>query len=290
MYKIQDAFLIAEKRLTQLKAMHISPDDMVIDVGSGTLPNLRANVLCDRYISDDAERDGAPFCAGRGQIIVACDARRLPFKNKAFDYSICSHLVEHVEDPALVLNELQRISKAGYIEMPNLEWETLVGRAWHYWTAEVKNGVLEITPKEKPVLNEKLSEWCCSLARESKFFYKELYMKPYKYKLMTAFEWKGSINYRINAAENFNLSWHKDKFKQEAMPVFAKQKMAARFHLLDNVYGPLIRRRSAKKLPPMHELTACPACRGTLEQNGIFKCIKCAKTYEVKKGIPFLII
>lgn len=42
----------------------------------------------------------------------------LPFKDNEFDFSIASHILEHCNNPLLLINELQRISNAGYIELP----------------------------------------------------------------------------------------------------------------------------------------------------------------------------
>ena len=43
---------------------------------------------------------------------------KLPFKDKEFDYVICSHVIEHVNDPVKFKNEIERIGKSGYIELP----------------------------------------------------------------------------------------------------------------------------------------------------------------------------
>lgn len=44
--------------------------------------------------------------------------KRLPFKDKQFDYVICAHVIEHVNDPIMFKSEIERIGKAGYIELP----------------------------------------------------------------------------------------------------------------------------------------------------------------------------
>jgi hypothetical protein len=43
---------------------------------------------------------------------------RLPFKDKEFDYVICAHVMEHVNDPISFKKEIERIGKSGYIELP----------------------------------------------------------------------------------------------------------------------------------------------------------------------------
>jgi len=42
----------------------------------------------------------------------------LPFKDKEFEFSLCSHVLEHLDDPRHFLFEIQRVSSAGYIETP----------------------------------------------------------------------------------------------------------------------------------------------------------------------------
>ena len=44
--------------------------------------------------------------------------KKLPFKDKEFDYVILSHVMEHVPNLIEFKNEIERIAKAGYIELP----------------------------------------------------------------------------------------------------------------------------------------------------------------------------
>ena len=44
--------------------------------------------------------------------------QKLPFKDKEFDYVILSHVLEHVPNLIEFVQEVERISKAGYIELP----------------------------------------------------------------------------------------------------------------------------------------------------------------------------
>ena len=44
--------------------------------------------------------------------------KKLPFKDKEFDYVILSHVLEHVDDIQEFSKEIERISNAGYIELP----------------------------------------------------------------------------------------------------------------------------------------------------------------------------
>ena len=44
--------------------------------------------------------------------------KKLPFKDKEFDFVVCAHVIEHVNDPIFFKKEIERIGKSGYIELP----------------------------------------------------------------------------------------------------------------------------------------------------------------------------
>jgi ubiquinone/menaquinone biosynthesis C-methylase UbiE len=46
------------------------------------------------------------------------DGYRLPYSDKQFDLAICSHVVEHVEHPRLLLHEIKRVSHYQVFEVP----------------------------------------------------------------------------------------------------------------------------------------------------------------------------
>ena len=76
--------------------------------------------------------------------------QKLPFKDKEFDYVILSHVLEHVPNLLEFVSEIERISKAGYIELPtklndNLVFgcdEDDVGHKWWFEFDDVKNQLL----------------------------------------------------------------------------------------------------------------------------------------------------
>ena len=70
--------------------------------------------------------------------------KKLPFKDKEFDFVIASHVAEHVEDISFFLNELSRIAEKGYIEVPtkledNLVFENKKAHIWHLLFDDVNN-------------------------------------------------------------------------------------------------------------------------------------------------------
>lgn len=74
-----------------------------------------------------------------------CNITKLPYKDKEFDFVICKHTLEDLKDPILVANEMKRVAKAGYIEIPSRICESTKGverSSWcgyyhHRWLIEI---------------------------------------------------------------------------------------------------------------------------------------------------------
>lgn len=47
-----------------------------------------------------------------------CSHEVFPFRDKQFDFVICSHTLEDIRDPIWVCQEMNRMGKRGYIETP----------------------------------------------------------------------------------------------------------------------------------------------------------------------------
>ena len=50
---------------------------------------------------------------------VLINSNKLPFKNNEFDYVYASHVIEHVEDVAFFIEEIQRISRMSFYKSLN---------------------------------------------------------------------------------------------------------------------------------------------------------------------------
>ena len=124
--------------------MKIGPDDLVLDVGSGHNPDPRSDILCDRYIEDDTERGGSIRV---DRPLIVADGHNLPFKDKAFDYVIASHIIEHMDDPARFCSELQRVAKRGFIASPTELAEHMFYWSFHKWYVNKVNNRLILHPK-----------------------------------------------------------------------------------------------------------------------------------------------
>ncbi|NUR53728.1 MAG: methyltransferase domain-containing protein, partial [Acidobacteria bacterium] len=85
-----------------LRRLHcpVPRDALVLEVGSGGNPYARANVLLDAY-PDTRERHWVPLTVDRPFVFGFLE--RLPFKDKAFDFVVASHVLEHSPEPERAL-------------------------------------------------------------------------------------------------------------------------------------------------------------------------------------------
>lgn len=118
----------------------------VLDLGSGHNPHPRADVLVDKFYLENAERSGQPVDIPEHIPFVIADAVALPFKDYSFDFVICSHVAEHIEDIDAFCNELNRVATRGYLETPSKFAETLRHPPNHRWFVSEKGSSLRFTP------------------------------------------------------------------------------------------------------------------------------------------------
>lgn len=119
---------------------------LVLEIGSGDNPNPRSNVLLDRFLGSDNRERGGDLVVDRP--FVVADAHHLPFKEGAFAYIICSHILEHMDDPVLFAGELSRVGKAGYIQSPSEIAERLFHWSFHRWYVNLVGDTFVLHPKE----------------------------------------------------------------------------------------------------------------------------------------------
>jgi SAM-dependent methyltransferase len=127
--------------------MPVSPSALVLEVGAGGNPYPRANVLLDAYEATH-ERHWAPLTSDRPTVLGFVE--NLPFKDHAFDFVIAAHVLEHSADPARFISELQRVAKAGYIEVPDAFMERINPYMDHR---------LEITSRNNQLIIRKKKSW-----------------------------------------------------------------------------------------------------------------------------------
>ncbi|HEX9439532.1 MAG TPA: methyltransferase domain-containing protein [Roseiflexaceae bacterium] len=119
---------------------------LVLEIGSGDNPNPRSNVLVDRFVGADNRERGGDLVVDRP--FVVADAHHLPFRDGAFAYTICSHILEHMDDPQQFARELERTSAGGYIQSPSEIAERLFHWSFHRWYVNLVGETLVLHPKE----------------------------------------------------------------------------------------------------------------------------------------------
>lgn len=132
---------------------HVYLDDLpslhglaVVDLGCGCRPHPAATAVVEPFLEPVSRADGAvdpDTLAARGiRFVQQPMDSDLPFRDKQFDFAICSHAIEHVEDPDKACREITRIAKAGLITAPFLLGDLLFGREYHRWLLVDRGGVL----------------------------------------------------------------------------------------------------------------------------------------------------
>ena len=120
------------------KILSESPGWKILDIGCGYNANNYATTVCDI-------KDLSSFYKDKN--FIKLNHKKLPFKDKEFDFVISSHVLEHVEDTSYFINEIERVSSKGYIEVPsiledNLVFENKNDHKWHLKFDDVKNQLI----------------------------------------------------------------------------------------------------------------------------------------------------
>lgn len=198
--------MLKQLRFFYKRRIYIPVDSnaLVLDVESGDKPHWRSDVLLDRYISDEfgAQRSGNSETIISRPIFDA-DAANMPFKDKVFDYVICSHLLEHVERPDKVIDEIMRVGKAGYIEVPYEGSSKIWDFSTHLWYCRQESGRLIFTAKKNVSFDSEIDKFVES--REIKKAMQSLFNKNFN-KCIVSLYWNDKIDYSVVGIPNLELS------------------------------------------------------------------------------------
>ena len=161
----------------------------ILDIGCGYRANKHASVLADVQDLSDFYKE---------KTFIKINEKKLPFKDKEFDFVITSHVIEHVEDFEFFLKELERISTKGYIELPtrlgdNLVFENKTDHIW--WFTYDDNNNLITASKRNQLIDPFIT---VSMAK--------IFEKIFRESLVIELAWEEIIEYKIDnqiRQENF---------------------------------------------------------------------------------------
>jgi len=158
-----------------------NPNWKILDIGCGYRPNKYATVLAD--IQDFSE-------SYKNKKFIKINEKKLPFKDKEFDFVIASHVIEHVEDFEFFISELERIASKGYIELPtrfadNLVFENKEDHIWWFIFDDTKNEIL--ASKKNQIIDPFIT---VSMAK--------LFEETFRESLVIELAWEEKIEYKID--------------------------------------------------------------------------------------------
>ena len=180
----------------------------ILDIGCGYNASKFAKVICDVQDLSNHYQD---------KKFIRLTEKKLPFKDKEFDFVVASHVMEHVEDVNFFIKELERVSKKGYIELPtmledNLVFENKKDHLWHMDFDDVEN-ILLISKKVQyfePVLTVSTIKKLNGIFRSS---------------LVLELIWEDTINYIVNQSTE-------DTFKKLSVLNLFKKYFSKRLRML----------------------------------------------------------
>jgi SAM-dependent methyltransferase len=251
----------------------IKPGALVLDVGSGGNPHPRADVLLEKYVHGQ-HRHGVGVVADRP--VVFADACQMPFKDKAFDFVIAFHVLEHMRDPASFLRELSRVSKAGYIETPNVMFERLVPYDVHLLEIADIDGRLHIQKKATVATDTFVGG--LQLQRRDPGWTKLLYGTPDLFHVQ--YHWKNSIDFEIVNPDE-NCDWFREEQPSE-LPDVLEQAQGTNWRSRGLR---LLRRLHASRRSPvrLQDILVCPLCKnGLLAHGDELECVACSVSYPAR--------
>lgn len=262
----------------------IGGNALVLDLGSGGNPYPRSDILLDR-LGGAEHRSGVAMKIDR--LAIMGDATKLPFKDKAFDFIIASHILEHMPNPEVFLREMQRVGKAGYIETPNFLCERLIPSDAHCLEVALVDGVLLLHKKKTPLedffigsmrLLESDNDWRRVFQADPSLFHVRYF-------------WVDEIKWKIVNPE-ISCDWIEDIYAQStSSEVVTNTNDGGRtgwrrfgISMLDRYHG-FLRAKRLKNFD-VFSILICPECGSELVRlSNETHCVSCKAKYSTQ---PFL--
>lgn len=260
---------------------------LVLDVGAGNNPHIRADILCEKYLYDDFHRGGG---AATDLPLVVGDASALPFKSGSIDVIISSNVIEHLEDPAGFFREAGRVARSGYFSAPSALQEHLCSYAYHSWMIEQQGDTLVFHAKDREVVNPKVHEFFSSHIMNDNLGLDRFTMDHWN-ALVIDYQWKGQPKFEVYGVPflpKVEVSTVSTKTAATHVPHGSERVRAGLKLLVRKIIHFML---SAHQTVRLAGILACPKCQGdvaiTTER---VHCSQCNLDYPMAKGIPIMLL
>jgi hypothetical protein len=195
-----------------IKKLGIRRTDRVLDIGGSMMQHkeIKIDTLADIIRPEDAPYEPSKLLAKKF-VKVDITREKLPFKDKEFDVCLCTHVLEDLPTPFLVMDEMSRVAKRGLIVTPSMgidmkftpidytNWLTgarrVSGEAHHKWFFVKEGNSLKVIPKIYPIL-----------------YTEEFQVTKWKGGVETEYYWNGIIKY--NEFSGLNIHKLIDEYKR----------------------------------------------------------------------------
>lgn len=152
-----------------IEKFKIKPSDKILDIGGSAKQHkdLKIDTLVD-IVSPEESPYGKGKLSAKHFVHLDITREKLPFADKSFDFVLCTHTLEDLHNPFLIIDEMSRVGKRGYIATPSFgadivyshynltDWLTggrrIPGMAHHKWLFYLKGEVMQILPKNYSIL------------------------------------------------------------------------------------------------------------------------------------------
>lgn len=255
----------------------VASSALVLEVGAGGNPYPRANVLLDAYEAT-RERHWAPLTSDRPTVLGFVE--NLPFKDHAFDFVIAAHVLEHSADPARFIAEMQRVAKAGYIEVPDAFMERINPYMDHRLEITSRNNQLIIRKKESWQHDEEVIELYED--RVKRVLTGDL-IPRHPFEFHVRYYWENEISYVIVNPDT-DAEWPAPVNLRDApaMSIGGRIRQITR----DFLRGLLSQRQrnAALDLLPLLRCTTCHATNLSRTSDSVH-CVECGTSFPVRKSV-----
>lgn len=188
MHKLSDKQLIKKFSLNNKK---------VIDIGGSAVQhkNIRIHTLVDLLHPKDVPYITEKRLFADNFVQLDVTREKLPFKDNEFDFCLCTHTLEDLYNPFLLIEEMSRVAKEGYLATPSMgkdmefkkidltDWLTgprrTPGESHHHWFFVKGKDEFTVIPKVFPIL-----------------YTREFFIKEWSGRDEFRYHWKGEIKYK----------------------------------------------------------------------------------------------